>query len=108
MENHDFHSIQSNIQDVVSLDALPNKEPISRRSSEVMIAPTNHSLKNSSITPSPDLRDSNVSPIFVPEEVNITHQPPQDEINMRRFSVIATAVSPHQVCYIITNQSSRD
>jgi len=83
---------------LVSLDALPSKEPISRRSSEVMIASANHSLKSSPMTTSPDLRETNESPSLGPEEVNVTHQPPQDEINMRRFSVIATAVSPHQVC----------
>ncbi len=100
-ENYDFPSNQSNNHDLVSLDPLPqskDKEPISRRSSEVMIAPTNHSLKSSPMTTSPDLRETNESPLLVPEEVNVTHQPPQEEVNTRRFSVIATAVSPQQVC----------
>lgn len=100
-ENYDFPSNLSNNHDLVSLDPLPqikDKEPISRRSSEVMIAPTNHSVKSSPMTTSPDLRETNESPVLVPEEVNVTHQPPQEEVNTRRFSVIATAVSPQQVC----------
>lgn len=88
---------------MVLLDASLSKEVIPRRSSEIFVASPNHSLKSSPVTPSPDLIEINQSPIM-PEEVNVVTQPVQDEIHVRRYSVIgsgvpATAV-PHQVWFM--------
>ena len=86
---------------MVSLDASISKEPISKRPAEIIASTPNHSLKSSPVTLSPDLLETNQSPVM-PEEVNVT-QPVHDEIHLRRYSVIGSGMSttnsiPQQVC----------
>lgn len=94
-ENYENNDLPQNTNDLVTIDMTVSKEPITRRSSEVLIAPTNHSIKSSPVTPSPELLETSESP-STPEEMHVI-QPVHEEINVRRFSVIATGVSPQQV-----------
>ncbi|XP_032790549.2 uncharacterized protein LOC116927628 [Daphnia magna] len=93
-ENYENNDLPQNTNDLVTIDMTVSKEPITRRSSEVLIAPTNHSIKSSPVTPSPELLETSESP-STPEEMHVI-QPVHEEINVRRFSVIATGVSPQQ------------